>query len=217
MVLLSNVIAALAFFIMPAQTSLYDANLNPIVNLPAGYFVMQNDGDAPDGYISVAYDDLTGLVKAADVTAVDYTPVTKYETTVRFVCDNDGQPVNLRAAPYKSAEVLKIMENGAGGHSYGITTGDALIKGGDTLWYYVNADGMRGYVYYAHVRVDGTPPNIIEKVPPPQPETPTDADPAETEKPKAMSKTAAIILIVALCIPVPFIMFCLFRKPKDDK
>lgn len=208
---------ALAFFIMPAPTTLYDASLDPIVNLPAGYFVLQSDTDAPDGYIKVAYDDLTGYVKSSTVVAVDYTPVTKYEKTVMFRCDNDGQPVNLRATPKKDGKILSVLSSTQNGRCYGAVTGETLIKDGGNRWYYVNIDGMRGYCYYAHISVDTTPPNIIEKEPDKQSDNPVTAPPVSEENSQSMSSTAAIIFIVALCIPVPFIMYYLFRKPKDKE
>lgn len=210
-----SVLTALTFFIMPAQTTLYARDMTAVVDLPAGYFVMRSDDDAPDGYISVIYDDISGFVKASDVAEVDYTPITKYETKVKFHCANDGQPVNLRAKPSKTAEILAVLDKSASGRCYGSTSGDALIVGGDTVWYYVAFGDTRGYCYYAHVTVDPTPPNIIEKEPTPvEPNEPATAEP---ENPKAMSKTVAIIFIVALCIPVPFIIFYLFKKPKNDE
>lgn len=210
-----SVLTALTFFIMPAQTTLYARDMTAVVDLPAGYFVMRSDDDAPDGYISVIYDDISGYVKASDVAEVDYTPITKYETKVKFHCANDGQPVNLRAKPSKTAEILAVLDKSASGRCYGSTSGDALIVGGDTVWYYVAFGDTRGYCYYAHVTVDPTPPNIIEKEPTPvEPNEPATAEP---ENPKAMSKTVAIIFIVALCIPVPFIIFYLFKKPKNDE
>lgn len=211
-----SVLTALTFFIMPAQTTLYARDMTSVVDLPAGYFVMRSDDDAPDGYISVVYDDVSGYVKASDVAEVDYTPVTKYEKTVKFYCANDGQPVNLRAKPSKTAQILAVLDKDASGRCYGSTAGDALIVGGDTVWYYVAFGETRGYCYYAHVTVDPTPPNIIEKEPEPTVE-PNEPATAEPENPKAMSKTVAIIFIVALCIPVPFIIFYLFKKPKNDE
>ncbi|MCX4312632.1 MAG: SH3 domain-containing protein [Clostridia bacterium] len=213
-----SVITALAFFIMPAPTTLYDADLNPIVTLPTGYFVLLRDAAPLDGYIAVAYDDLTGYVQSSSVTAVDYIPVNKYETKVKFVCDNDGQPVNLRAAPSKTAPVLTVLENAASGRCYGTVRGDTLIQGVGDTWYYVNANGLRGYCYSAHVRVDPTPPNVIEKEE--EPNTPAVTDPEQPQDPQepsaALPKYTAIIFIVVLCIPVPFIMFYLFKKPKSD-
>ena len=206
---------ALTFFFMPAQTTLYTAELDKIVDLPAGYFLLQNSQIPPDGYLSVTYDDITGFVKTTDVQAVDYTPVTKYEKTVEFKCDNDGQPVNLRAAPRRSADIVAVLSPTDSGHSYGATFGDALIAGAGTQWYYVSVNGVRGYCYSAHVSVDPTPPNIIEKEPDPEPSDPTGTDPEPTPEPQPMSNVTAIIFIVALCIPVPFIMYFLFRKPKN--
>lgn len=204
---------------MPAPTTLYNADLTPVVDLPAGYFVMQtedeSDAPAPEGFIRVAYDDLTGYVRADKVKAVDYRPVTKYETTVKFRCDNDGQPVNLRAAPSKTAEILTVLGSTAEGHCYGAIAGDALIAGAGTQWYYVSYEGARGYCYCAHVKVDATPPNIIEKEPDIKPDTPTTTEPSDEQPKNNMSTVTAIIFIVALCIPVPFIMFYLFRKPKE--
>lgn len=215
MTTLYSVLTALTFFIMPAKTTLYDADLRPIVELPAGYFVLQTDSAAPDGYISVAYDDLSGLVKATAVTQTDYTPVTKYETTVRFTCDNDGQPVNLRAYPQRSAEVVAVLSPSESGHCYGTLEGDTLIDGAGNVWYYVRANGIRGYCYRAHVRVDPTPPNIIEKEPPP--DVPTTVEPQEEPEEQNLPRVAVIIFIVALCIPVPFIMYYLFKKPKPGE
>ncbi len=213
---LSAVITALTFFIMPAPTTLFSTELEPTVTLPAGYFVLRSDEIAPDGYISVCYDDLKGLVRASDVTAVDYVPVTKYETTVRFRCDNDGQPVNLRAAPKKAAAVSTVLDAAATGRCYGTIEGDALIPECGGIWYYVDFGGVKGYCYNAHVSVDPTPPNIIEKETPPN-EVPTDVQPVEETPQSGISKTAAIVLIVALCLPVPFVMYFMFRKPKEPK
>ncbi|MDE7405790.1 MAG: SH3 domain-containing protein [Clostridiales bacterium] len=214
--ILPSVIAALTFFFMPSQTMLYDSAMQEVVNLPAGYFVLQSDSEAPDGYIKVTYADLDGYVKADDVQAVDYTPVTKYELTATFTCDNDGQPVRLRAAPKKSAEVLDLLGSSAKGRLYGSVTGEALIKDAGTDWYYVSIEGKRGYVYYAHVKADDIPPNIIEKEPTTPADAPATKEPKKSDDEIGMPTTAAIIFIVALCIPVPFIMFYLFKKPKND-
>lgn len=195
---------------------LYSVELDEIVELPAGYFLLQSEDPAPEGYISVIYDDLTGYVKSSAVTAVDYTPVTKYEQTVKFTCANDGQPVNLRAEPKRNAEILTVLDSNASGRCYGSVTGEALIKDAGTLWYYVNANGTRGYLYYAHVTVPPTPPNIIEKEEPePSEPTVTEPDP-ENPNDEQIPGWTAIIFIVALCIPVPFVMFYLFKKPKDS-
>ena len=131
-----------------------------------------------------------------------------------FDCDNDGQPVNLRKEPKRSAEVLTVLSPDSVGHCYGSIEGDALIADAGKLWYYVNVNGTRGYCYYAHIKVPPTPPNIIEKEPPP--DEPTVTEPTDETPPQTMSRITAIIFIVALCIPVPFIMFYLFRKPKDE-
>ena len=211
---LYSVITALTFFFMPAQTILYSQELAPIVTLPTGYFVLQSTEDAPEGYIAVVYDDLKGYVKADSVQAVDYTPVTKYELTVKFRCNNDGQPVNLRAEPRRTAQILSVLSPDDSGRCYGSITGDALIAGAGNTWYYVNANGARGYCYCAHVEVDATPPNVIEKEPPEEDE-PTAAEPQQTEEEQSISWITALIFIIALCIPVPFIMFYLFKKPKE--
>ena len=112
---LISVIASLTFLMMPSGATLYNSELEPTVRLPAGYFCLKQDEPSPDGFISVTYDDLSGLVKASEVQAVDYTPVTKYETKVTFRCDNDGQPVNLRTAPRKTAEIAAVLDNGTSG------------------------------------------------------------------------------------------------------
>lgn len=205
---------ALTFYIMPAQTTLYSTDLSAIVELPAGYFLLKNDNYAPDGYISVMYDDISGYVKTDEVTAVDYTPVYKYETTVRFDCDNDGQPVNVRKAPSRAAEILTVLPANGSGRCYGSIEGDALISGAGNTWYYVETGGVRGYCYYAHISVPPTPPNVIEKEPPTGQTSATEVEQKEDEA--SMPAVAAVIFIVALCIPVPFIMFYLFRKPKDE-
>lgn len=214
MTTLYSVMAALTFFIMPSQTTLYDSALDPIVDLPVGYFVVKRDAASPNGYTAVAYDDLTGFVKTSEVIAVDYIPVTKYETTVKFVCNNDGQPVNLRSEPRKTAEILRVLDKSESGRCYGTATGDALIANADNVWYYVNANGVKGYCYYAYITVDPTPPNVIEKER--QPDIPPDvAQPQSDESAQTMPTVAAVIFIVALCIPVPFVMFYMFRKPKN--
>lgn len=211
MVLIS-VLTALTFFIMPANTVLFDSELAEVVTLPAGYFAVMCDGPTRDGYIYVGYDDLRGYVRASDVTKVDYTPVNKYEQSVCFYCDNDGQPVKLRDKPNKSANAVDLSAD-TSGHAYGTVAGDTLISGAGNTWYYVKCGDKYGYVYSAHVRVDPTPPNIIEKEPPPQEDPPEEQDPPQEKS--GMSAVAAVIFIVALCLPVPFVMYYLFKKPKE--
>lgn len=210
----ASILSTLVFLFMPAQTTLYSSDLTPVVTLPAGYFCILSDGEEKAGYTAVMYDDLIGYVKSDAVTAVDYTPVNKYETNVQFRCDNDGQPVNLRSAPRKSAGIITVLPATATGHSYGAVNGDVLMTGGGDVWYYVRYDGVRGYCYYAHISVDPTPPNVIEKEPDEVFDEPTSTPPAEDET-QGLPRYAAILLIVALCIPVPIIMFYLFRKPKE--
>ncbi|MCH5158934.1 MAG: SH3 domain-containing protein [Clostridiales bacterium] len=208
-----SVIAALTFFLMPTPTVLYNANLEPIVTLPASYFVVQTDGEAPSGYIAVMYDDLIGFVKESAVEKVDFRPVTKFEKTVRFTVNNDGQPVNMRSSPGKSGAVISVLPDGKSGRCYGYIDGQQLIAGAGEKWYYVEIDGIRGYCYSAHVTVDATPVNIIEKEEDDPPTLPTDALPEEPEG--DLPPTSVIILIVALCVPVPFIMIYMFRSPKN--
>ena len=64
-------------------------------------------------------------------------------------------------------------------------------------------------------RASGRHADIIEKEPDPKPDAPTTTEPSDDQPEKNMSTVTAIIFIVALCIPVPFIMFYLFRKPKE--
>lgn len=215
MLQVSSVIAALTFFLMPAPTVLYDSDLAPVVTLPAGYFVLQTGADAPTGFIAVAYDDLTGFVADGAVRAVDYRPVTKYETTVRFKVDNDGQPINLRSAPRKGAKILTVLGDGESGRCYGEISGEQLIVGAGETWYYVSVGDIRGYCYGAHVSVDVTPANIIEKEEPVIAPT-VPADPTPEDEQNELPSTSVIILIVALCVPVPFIMLYLFRKPRKE-
>lgn len=208
-----SVIAALTFFLMPAPTTLYNANLEPVVTLPASYFVVQTDGTAPSGYIAVMYDDLTGYVKESAVEKVDYRPVTKFEKTVKFRVNNDGQPVNLRSSPNRGGAIISVLPDGESGRCYGHIDGEQIIAGAGEKWYYVEIGGVRGYCYTAHVTVDNTPVNIIEKEEDDPPTLPTDAVPEEPEG--EIPPTSVIILIVALCVPVPFIMIYLFRSPKN--
>ena len=216
MLSVSSVIAALTFFLMPAPTILYDADLAPIVTLPASYFVLQTDGDAPSGYIPVMYDDLVGYVSASAVEEVDFTPVTKFEKTVKFRVNNDGQPVNLRSSPKKSSgNIISVLSDGEVGRCYGYIEGDTLISGAGEKWYFVSVGELRGYCYCAHISVDNTPVNIIEKEEEPTPDLPADTVPEEIDT--EIPPTSVIILIVALCVPVPFIMLYLFRKPKNKE
>ncbi|MCH5350872.1 MAG: hypothetical protein J1F39_02760 [Clostridiales bacterium] len=210
-----SVIAALTFFLMPAPTMLYNADLEPVVTLPASYFVVQTDGNAPSGYVAVLYDDIAGYVLESSVERVDFRPVTKFEKTVKFRVNNDGQPINLRASPKKSGAIISVLPDGESGRCYGYIDGEQLIAGAGEKWYYVEVGGVRGYCYTAHVSVDPTPVNIIEKEEDEPPNLPTDALPEETER--DLPPVSVIILIVALCVPVPFIMLYLFRTPKNKE
>lgn len=204
-----NALIAISFALLNLGTTLYTENLTPIVTLPPTYFVgLVDEAVNEDGMYHVIYNDIDGYVYASEVERVDYTPKYKYETTVTFTVDNDGQSANLREAPnHSSAKVLTVLPSGSIGYCYGETIGSALIPAFGGLWYYVRIGEYRGYIYGAHASVSTTPENIIEAeevIAPP-------IDPEES-----LPDSFAIILIILLCIPAAGIMYLIFKKREDN-
>lgn len=201
---------------LPADVVLFDASGASVCTLPATYFVLLG-GDAENGRYPVAYADISGYVRVADVQTVDYEPVTKYAARTARP-DNDGMAVNLRAAPNtETGSILCTVPNGTELTLYGAREGAELFAGAGTLWQFVryeqDGNALYGYVYAAQLKYDPVVPNKIEKVEPPAAESPITQTPASLN----LTRAGMIALAAAMCVPAGVLMLVLFYRPDSKR
>lgn len=181
--------------------------------LPKSYFaavIKQND----DGYTLVSYMDVSGYIKSDQLKKVDFTPKYKY-ADASFTVSNDSQPANLRSRPDHTdkSNILTVMPDGGKGKVIGSIEGSALIAAAGNTWYYVRyengGDLTYGYVYSAHITPVDFGTNSMERE-----ESGSDGgiEDGQEQPSMEMSLPVQIIFIVALCLPVVFIMLLMFSK-----
>ena len=184
-----------------------DAALSlPVTTLPESYFVAlleQAELDqTTEQAVRVSYLSLTGFVSADSVTAVDYTPKSKF-ATASLTLTNDGGTVNIRSAPNHLADnIVRRLTDGATLEYFGTAFGSTQNEIIGNEWYAVRLDGKSvGYVYSMYVSALPFAPN--DTSPEPQPELPS-LSPEPTV-------TSPYFLACALSIPVVIVMYLLFK------
>lgn len=205
-----NALIVISYALMSVGTTLYTETLTPIVTLPPTYFIgIVDEAKTANGMYHVVYNDIDGYVYASEVEVVDYTPKYKYETTVTFTVNNDGQSANLRSEPnHLAASILTVLPSGASGYCYGEVIGTSLITAFGGLWYYVRIGDYRGYIYGAHATVTTTPENTIEAE--------VTIAPGTDDTEEVLPDTFAIILILLMCVPAVGVMYLIFKKRPTD-
>ncbi|MCL2555664.1 MAG: hypothetical protein FWE03_01415 [Firmicutes bacterium] len=192
---------------------LLDSNFEKITTLPPTYFVIIINETDFENYYRVTYLELTGIILRTHITRVNFEPVTKFHENVFFTAQNDTHPVNIRALPNSTAEIITAIPHNNQAFFFGQKNGEALITTHGSRWYFVRfLDGTVnrfGYVYSAQGIVDTIPPNIIQAVPNP-PDNNNNLDP------NTPPQRFDWIYIVLLSIPAIIVMFALFSKPKKD-
>ena len=204
------------YALLPSSAALYNEANEIVCTLPATYYTVLC-GEESGGKYPVSYLDLSGYVRAADITVVDYEPVTKF-ASLTAKPNNDGMAVNLRDKPHpQNGKVLCSVPPDAALTLYGSREGGELFAGAGNVWQYVRynqPDGgtFYGYVDSAQLVCDEVVPNSGEKVPRPSPSASKETSPS-----LSLSRNGAIALAVTLCVPAGMIMLVLFYRPDSKR
>lgn len=219
--------AALLTFVVPSygasyvtyarlnsNAALYNGSGEIICVLPESYFAVIC-GEATDGAYPVSYKDISGYIKATDITLVDYEPVTKFASvTVRP--NNDGLPVNLRSKPTTDGSVILCsVPPDSELILYGSRSGDELFVGAGNVWQYVRFSSSEGdwtgYVYSPQLTAAVIPGNSGEAVTKPAEQT------GEQKANLTLTQNGSVALAVLLSIPAGIIMLVLFYRPDSKR
>ena len=184
-----------------------EENENRYFLLPEGYYVGLSDITS-ENYYKVAYDGISGYVKAEQVDIVSYVPKLKYAVGQTLKIElKDSDFCNFREFPATSAQ--KLIETGIPNGTQDIKFFN-YVAAGAVNWYFIEYGGLRGYVHgdYAVVTKgiavnDGAAEPALEITGPS--ETPG------TKSPPPLKTTTLVILIAAIGIPAIVILFVLFR------
>lgn len=179
---------------------------NAVTSLPPTYFVMVYKV-LPSAY-QVSYKNLDGYINRGDVSAVDFTPKTKFASSF-LTLSNDGLHINIRSAPDHNADnIVARLTHGATLYYYGTVSGTTQNQLIGDKWYCVQlSEGGYGYVYAMYADAAPIPDNVIEPEPP--------SENVTVSPDVSAGGNREYFFIAALCIPV--IIFCyLLFKPRPD-
>jgi hypothetical protein len=146
---------------------------------------------------------LTGFVPSGSVTAVDYTPKSKYGTA-KLTLINDGGTVNVRSAPDHTADnIVARLTDGATLDYYGTVDGSTQNAIIGAKWFAISlGEGELGYVYSMYASA--------------LPFAENDPSPEPVEQPPSLdllpSTNNPYFLVAALSFPVVIVMYLLFKK-----
>lgn len=119
---------------------------NALFELPQSYFVLLISNYNDDFY-KAQYRDLVGFVLKDEVSPVAETPESPYLTNITFrIYSSDGKSV-YSAPTSKNSTVSTTAELLSSINYYGTISGEELVDGRGTTWFYCKANEKFGYVY----------------------------------------------------------------------
>jgi hypothetical protein len=179
--------------------------------LPETYFVEVLE-QVDQVFYKVRYDDIIGYVKFSAINIKDYEPVSCFPSNL-FLTISGDITANVRALPDATSELVATLPSGASAQYYNKTLGQEL-NSGSAYWYYIKiqngAKTQYGYVYADYVAVQNE--IIIPNDTSPKP-LPSVQDPEEKLN-DTYNFWTQIIIALAICIPVVFLIYLIFKPRK---
>ena len=179
--------------------------------LPETYFVEVLE-QVDEIFYKVKYIDIVGYVKFSAINIKDYEPVSIFPSNLSLKISGDIT-ANIRSLPETSSTLVATLASGASVQYYNKTPGQEL-NSGSSYWYYIKvtngAQVLYGYVYSDYITVNSeiVIPNDISPKP-----AANQKDPDEKLNDRYTFWTQ-IIIALAVCIPVVFIIYLIFKPRK---
>ncbi len=205
--------------IVESKTILYrtpvnsDESDNIYFYLPETYFVELLE-KVDEVFYKVKYVDLVGYVKFSAINVKDYIPVSKFPTNLSLKVSGDIT-ANIRLMPNTGSELVTTLPSGASAEYYNKIEGQQL-NSGSSYWYYIKvtngSQSLWGYIYADYITVTSEIliPNDISAQP-----SNDKKDPDEKLNDKYTFWTQ-VLIAVAICIPVVFIIYLIFKPRKRE-
>ena len=188
-----------------------DASDNIYFYLPETYFVEVLE-QVDQVFYKVRYDDIEGYVKFSSINIKDYEPVSVFPSNLILTVTGEIDAY-VKTFPNTSSQKVTELPSGSSVQYYNKIYGQEL-NSGSPYWYYVKiqngAQTQYGYIYedYVTVQSEIIIPNDTSAKPAPQ-----DKDPDEKLN-ETYNFWTQIIIALAICIPVVFIIYLIFKPRK---
>jgi hypothetical protein len=179
--------------------------------LPETYFVEVLE-QVDQVFYKVRYDDIIGYVKFSAINIKDYEPVSIFPSNL-FLTISGDITANVRALPDSNSDLVATLASGASAQYYNKTLGQELNSGSAYCYYIKIQNGAMtqyGYLYADYVTVQNE--IIIPNDTSPKP-SPSVKDPEEKLN-DTFTFWTQIIIALAICIPVVFLIYLIFKPKK---
>lgn len=192
----------------PTSSDLAD---NVYFYLPETYFVEVLER-VDEVFYKVRYVDVVGYVKFSAINIKDYVPVSVFPTNLTLKISGDIT-ANIRSLPDTGSALVTTLASGTTAQYYNKTPGQEL-NSGSSYWYYIKVNNgsqsLYGYVYsdYVTVNTEIVFPNDISPMP-----ASNVKDPDEKLN-DTYTFWTQVIIALAICIPVVFIIYLIFKPRK---
>lgn len=162
-----------------------------------------------EDYYKVNYNGVNGFVLRNQVKKVEGIPNTPYPQNIQILTTNNN--IYLRSTPEKNNNNTSIIPSNCTSLKYiGKAYGEQVDDFRENLWYYVEYQGLYGYVYSEYiVSISKIYPNIEEL------SFLNDNDFDEILNP--LSDETSALIIALMLFPVLIIMYLLYKKPKSKR
>lgn len=162
-----------------------------------------------EDFYKVNYNGVSGYVLRQDVKRVKDVPTHPYPSGVEMVTINNNS--YLRTSPNKSNNSLTIVPSNCSKLNYiGKIYGEQVDDFRQNLWYYVEYQGVYGYIYSEYIRsISSIYPNVEEL------SYVNDNDFDDIINP--LSNSTCILIIVGMSVPILIIMYMIYKKPRRSK
>lgn len=162
-----------------------------------------------EDFYKVNYNGASGYVLRNKVKKVSETPQNPYPTDIEMLTINNN--IYLRSSPEKANNNLTIISaNNARLRFVGKAYGEQLDDFRQNVWYFVEYDGIYGYVYGEYIKsITPVHPNI-EQI-----SYLNDNDFDDVINPLSDSECAFIIVL--LLMPLLIFIFLIYKKPPNKK
>lgn len=187
---------------------------NALFLLPESYFVLLLS-NYNDSFYKAQYRDLVGYVLKDEVFPVDETPENPFlEDFTFWVFSSDGR--NVYSTPTSSnSTVTTTAELHEEIDYYGTISGEEMVSGRGTTWYYCKVNDMFGYLYEGLCDTSSTILENTEVVT--HITNPFEDDESYLYNLVEMTSGLKILVLFLLIVPALFLIYLLFKPFKMEE
>ena len=191
------------------KTASDDNNIKNIICIMENTYYVEILLIYDEDFYKVNYNGVSGFVLRNKVKRVTEVPNNPYPTNIKMLTTTNS--IYLRSSPEITDNNLSIIPSNCASLNYiGKTYGEQVDDFRQNLWYFVEYQGIYGYVYGDYiVSISNIYPNIEEL------SFINDNDFDDIINP--LSDGTSALIIALMLLPILIIIFLLYKKPKAKK